>query len=224
MPQESSAERLSHLARAGWGDVSDRILAGLSHDLNGRVTALAGMVQLMQLDDDTATLAIYLEQEVVRLEESVRLVRRLAGESDEEPEPLHLPEVLPELMALAGKHRHQESVEATLDLDPGLLPVVSRWTLLSRSFLLLMSLAGHESLRRGRTIAVSVAPGEDHCAHLVARIEGAVDDSIAVPEPAALASGMPGITSLLDGSWDSSESSEVVELRISLPMMGRKSG
>lgn len=139
MSQIPSQKRLQCLAQAGWSDVSDRILAGLCHDLNGRVTSLAGMVQLLQLDEDSASMSPFLDQEVSRLEGSVRMVRRLAGEQDEDPEPLHLPEIVPDLVGLFGKHRHLEGLETTLEMDPGLLPVVSRWTLLARSILILLS-------------------------------------------------------------------------------------
>ena len=203
MTDFSAELRRSRLADAGWSDVQDRILAGLCHDLIGRVTSLAGMVQLLQLDEDSSSMAPFLDEEVQRLERSVRLVRGLAGEPNEEPEPIHLPEILPELRALFSKHRFMEVLEVTMRLEDGLIPTRGRWTLTGRAVLLLLSLAGWEALRRDRRVEVTVSSDEARLM-IAARAPGEVRET-EVPPEAAQRAGMPGIAELLGGGWSEKE-------------------
>ncbi len=223
MSDTSSAERLVRLAHAGWNDVSDRILAGLCHDLNGRVTSLAGMVQLLQFDEEASSMAPFLDEEVQRLEESVRQVRMLAGEPEEEPEPIHLPEVLPSLLALFSKHRHMEGVETQLTVRDGLIPVLGRWTLTGRAILLALSAAGWEALHRDRTVTVLAEPANGAVMQVLVRARGPRREIDESPPKAARTEGMSGIAELLEGGWVEREFPDGIEFGLELPALRRRS-
>ena len=77
------------LAAAGWLRVEDDLLGGIGHDLNGRVSSLDGLLQILALDGPEETpVSEYLREEVVRLAEVVRVLRSLGGELDGDPQPL----------------------------------------------------------------------------------------------------------------------------------------
>ncbi len=59
-----------------WRDVSDALLAGLTHDLNGRVSALQGLLHVVSLGDPGDEVMALLLAESERLEETVALLRR----------------------------------------------------------------------------------------------------------------------------------------------------
>ncbi len=52
------------LAQAGWPQVADALLEGVSRDLAGRVASLEGMLQLFSFDEGPSPLAPFLKQEV----------------------------------------------------------------------------------------------------------------------------------------------------------------
>lgn len=146
------------LVRAGWLEAADHLLGGLTHDLNGRVTSLGGMAQLLALDEDARSMVPFLEEEVRRLEAAVRLLALMGGDGDPTPEPLPLNELSERLVELHRRYRGLEGVEVTLD-RAGPCRVLAPWPLFGRALLLLMAHAGHEALLRSRRLDVVVRPG-----------------------------------------------------------------
>lgn len=222
MPEFSDEVRLSSLAAAGWSDVCDRIVAGLCHDLNGRVTSLAGMVQLLRLEEDSGSLIPFLEEEVGRLERTVALLRSTAGEPLESPEPLHLPEFVPELVQLFDRHRHLEVLETGTTFGDGLLPVRARFTYLGRAILILLSIAGREAMIRERRLALEVdLDGETGRVRVTARAGEVLRDPSERPDPAGRAAGMPRVAELLGGVWSERVDDDGASWSLELPAMGR---
>lgn len=157
---ESAPTTAEALARAGWPFVADRLLAGIVHDLNGRVTSLGGMIQLLALGDEAGGVVPFLEEEVARLEASVKLVSLLAGEPDPEPEPLDVAELLPPLLELHRRHRGMEAVDLRLELAAS-PQVVAAWSLFGRVLLMALAAAGSQALTRGHRLAIRADRHED---------------------------------------------------------------
>lgn len=111
------------LAEAGWFEVLDDLHGGLCHDLNGRVSSLDGLLQILQLDgpDDTNVIS-YIESEAGRLAETVQVLRTLSGRLDVPPQALAAQDLVTRALALHRRHRgleiHQHRYEMTQDLPP----------------------------------------------------------------------------------------------------------
>lgn len=142
------------LARAGWLAVESALIRGLAHDLNGRATALGGLVELLRLDDDGDDRADppvldLLREESTRLGEAVELLRLLAGDrEDEPPEPLALEPLLESVLRLHARHRGLEEVETVLEVEADGAVRVRR-TFLVRALLLLLGAAGWAAREAG---------------------------------------------------------------------------
>lgn len=139
------------LARAGWLAVESALIRGLAHDLNGRATALRGLVELLRLDDDGADPPVLdlLREESTRLGEAVELLRLLAGDrEDQPPEPLALEPLLESVLGLHARHRGLEEVETVLEVEADGAVRVRR-TFLVRALLLLLGAAGWAAREAG---------------------------------------------------------------------------
>lgn len=141
------------LARAGWLTVASRLTSGLTHDLNGRVTSLSGMAQLLALDDDVRSMAPFLDEEIQRMASSVRLVALLGGELEGEPELLPLGDLLESLVELHRRHHGLESVGVDLEIQDE-LDVFAHWALIGRVVLTALAHGGYAALDRARTLDV----------------------------------------------------------------------
>lgn len=87
---------------ASWEDVRGEILRGITHDLNNRVLALMGVRELAEEGLDASLLQLFGD-EVVRLERTAGLLRRLA----EEPAGEEVVEAAPLLATVRDLHaRH----------------------------------------------------------------------------------------------------------------------
>ena len=123
-----------------------------------------------------------------------------------------------------GKHRHLEAIETTLTHDPGLSPAISRLTLMSRCFLLLLSLSGRSAAGRDRRLSIHVAVEGDGVARIRAVAHGGLNDAVALPPRAAREEGMAALTALIGASWHSEESPHQQVFEIALPLMARVGG
>lgn len=134
------------LARAGWPRVLHQLLAGASHDLNGRVTAAGGVAQLLALEDDPSGVSPYLEEEVVRLRRAARLLAVLveAGRVDE-PAPLPLARMMPDVVEVHRHHRSSRNVERRLEVDPATPHVMGSAGLVLPLALVLLTKAATEA-------------------------------------------------------------------------------
>ncbi len=150
MSEQAAGPVTSALEEGGWRRVSDRILQGLCHDLAGRASSLGGLVQLIQLGDrEPDSVAPFLDAEVTRLEEIIRLLRLLPGDPDAGGEPLAPSELIPTLVLLQRHHRGLESVEIVLDEDRSAPPILVNWTAFARAFLLVLSEAARRAEASG---------------------------------------------------------------------------
>lgn len=141
-----------------WLEVSDGLVSGVHHALNNRVAAVSALAQLLALggapspDTEHALL-----DEVGRFEGTLRLLRLLPRDPEGVPIPLHLPELLPEVLALVALHREIREVRYDVHGDPDVLPLVAEESALLRALLVLLVRAG-EAARSGE---VSVRYGGD---------------------------------------------------------------
>jgi len=152
-------ERL--LVRAGWPAVLDRILAGLSHDLNGRVTALRGFLELAELGDAPGSLEAFLKGEVERLE---LLARTLWSLNDGSPAPeLVAPgPFLSGVLQLHERHRGLETLATALRADREAPAFRASQRELRRVLLVALAQVAWSALALGgRAVVVSCAVGED---------------------------------------------------------------
>ena len=140
--------------------MADNVLGGVCHDLVGRVSSLDGLIQLLQLDGAEKTPVVpYLEEEVGRLQEVVRVLRLIPGDLDADPEPMLVEELARRATDLHRKHRGLETLETRLDVEPGLQPVLVNPARASRSLLILLALAGRAALERESRSVQVVASG-----------------------------------------------------------------
>lgn len=221
MTPTTDTQRAAALLEAGWPEVLDRLLQGVGHDLNNRVQTLLSLVQLLQLDEEVTSLTPFLEKEVGQLEEVVTLLRLIPAEPGEEDEPIHLPEVVPHLVALHRIQKHLESVDRSLDMDGnGLMPVRAPWSYLGRCVLVFLAVAAWEALARDREVRVGVR-AVDGDAVLEAELPGP-RIRVERPVPSGRREGLQGVVALLGGTFEATEEDECLSLRIRLPTMGRK--
>lgn len=104
------------LADAGWSDLQDRLILGFCHDLNGRVTSLYAVSQLVDLGEP---LPDSFDTEVVRLEEVARRVAFLHGDLESAPGPFSLPDLLDRAVGLHGGLKDLTASEVRLNVADG---------------------------------------------------------------------------------------------------------
>lgn len=99
------------LVRAGWLDVMDNLHGGFCHSLNGRLSSLDGLVQIIRMDGPSETpVEEFLEGECTRLEGTVRAMRALLGDPAAPPEPLMVGDLVREAEAVYAYHRERSKV------------------------------------------------------------------------------------------------------------------
>lgn len=116
-PGETHAEPRAAelLARAGWLDVLDDVHGGICHDFNGRVASLEGLIQMLELDPDTAEQTLgYLGPEAEKLAATARLLGLLSGRVDEPPEAFDPRELAGAAVTLLGRTRELDATEVTV--------------------------------------------------------------------------------------------------------------
>lgn len=151
-----------------WGDqwlrVSEKILKGLNVDLTNRLTSLEAAAGLPDPSAGTtrntpAGASRSLGTEVQRLHGLLRLYRMLTTESLEEPAPLRLQDLMPEVMRLHAHHADLLHVAVELHGDADTTPVIVRQSALVRCVLVLMASATGNALRAGSKHPVKVRYG-----------------------------------------------------------------
>lgn len=150
------------LARAGWFTTADRILSGISHDVNGRVAAFRALVQLVQLGESAEEALGLLAGEVDRLEGVSRLLTALQDRATAGPEVMDPRELLEEVVRLHGKHRGLENVATELVVEPESPAVRASRKPLQRALLTALGrIAWSVAERGGRSVRVSCAREAD---------------------------------------------------------------
>ncbi len=111
----------SRLAAAGWGPFQDRLVLGLCHDVNGRVTSLQAVTQLVDMGEPLPeTFGI----EVERLEELAERMSVLYGNVEAPPIPFSLPELLERAAKLYGQLKSGSPETVRLAIQEGTPPVL----------------------------------------------------------------------------------------------------
>ena len=182
------------LVRAGWQRLSDRILAGSCHDLNGRSSALYGLSELARAGDDPEFLADALASEARRIQGLGTALRALSSRSPDRSRPLSVADHLDDLASLFALQPGAERFRVEVVSDPATPAVEAPWRTLGRAILLAMNVVAAHVLAGGTGggLRLVLAPAGGHPQ---LRIEGA-----AVGNPKSLD---PGTAELRDqfGVW-----------------------
>jgi signal transduction histidine kinase len=150
------------LAAAGWLRVSDDLLGGIGHDLNGRVSSLGGLLQILEMDGPEQTPVMsYLGDEARRLGDVVDVLRSLGGDVDGPLEPVMPADVVARAARLQQRHRGLETVQTETAVAAGVPPVRANPARLLRVLLVLLSRAGRAALDAGVRRLSLGARGDD---------------------------------------------------------------
>ncbi len=158
--------------------VSGGLLRGLSHDLNGRVTALHAVSVALENGEADHALET-LEQEAGRLE---TLARRLAALADTyaDAEAVAIDRILDDALALARLDRDLEPLEMSCRMDDGVPPALVPRAVFLRSLLAVLTGLGRSARRNGaHALAVAVRADDDHIL-LTATLEAPAGEAAAV--------------------------------------------
>lgn len=156
-PHEFAVQRLDE---AGWILVADRLIHGLCHDLNGRAGSISSLIYLLDSGEEPTSVTAILEEESLRLEEGIRLLRLLPDDA-EEPEILAPGELLPALARMVPLQRGFEGLCVEVSMPPGAPAVRMDMTVFLRAVLLLLSGSAEEAGRSGEpVVSVTGMAGE----------------------------------------------------------------
>lgn len=145
---------------AEWAELSDKLVRGLVHALNNRITALSSFAQLIALGDDQLTTQEVLPEELAQLSVVSEHLRALC--------PEHLSgealEVVPVLAEAVTLHRHHPTLRAIrcdVSMLTSLQPIrVPRWAL-QRLLLLMIDQGKRATDVAGRdTLSIAVQSTE----------------------------------------------------------------
>jgi signal transduction histidine kinase len=125
-----------------WIEVSDALLAGITHDLNGRVAAVAGLLQVLVGETPHADALALLRREGERLDATVALLRTYPRGAERAPEAIDPRELLPQLLALHARRDDRQGAIARLEIAPAAPPARADRTWLGRALLVLIARAG----------------------------------------------------------------------------------
>ena len=154
-----------------WLSASSVVLSGLHHALNNRVTSVSALAQLLALDAGPAAEQRTLVEEIRRLEDTLRLLR-LVPRRSREPIPLHLPYLLPDVLALARHHRETGEARYEVRSDPEMLPVLVEESAAVHALLLLVVEAGRCARTEGNGEVLLRCGGDERWATLDVEVEG----------------------------------------------------
>ena len=125
-----------------WIEVSDALLAGITHDLNGRVAAVAGLLQVLVGERPDAEALALLRREGERLDAAVALLRSYPRGAERAPAAIDPRELLPELLALHARRDDRAGAIARLEIAPAAPPARADRTWLGLALLVLFARAG----------------------------------------------------------------------------------
>jgi hypothetical protein len=125
--------------QAGWTDVLDKLILGVTHQISNRVATLAGVSDILANDPSVPPILRALSDEVPRLEESIRLLRLLAIPDDEREEALEAPRVVHDAVALATVHPDYKNTHYDVADGRDVPPVLARPTELTHAVLVALT-------------------------------------------------------------------------------------
>ncbi len=124
---------------AEWTDLSEKLIRGLVHALNNRITALSSFAQLIALGDDQQTQQQVLPEELAQLSAVSEHLRALCSEHLSS-EALEILPVLAEAVTLHRHHPTLRSIRCDVSMLSSLQPIrVPRWALLRLMLILIDS-------------------------------------------------------------------------------------
>lgn len=171
------------LANAGtdaWLTVSDDLLWGFNHALSNRLAAISSITRILEYSDTGLDpLLSALSDEIVTLEETLKLLRLVPRSPRSTAEPVLLNELVPEVVRLHGVRSDSTDLRVESRFDEGLQPVWVHPARLSHALLIVLAAVSRHASRPGaRVISVSAGSGEE-----VATIHFTIPSS---PEPLSL--------------------------------------
>ena len=156
MSGADAEEGAAAAASEAWLAAADGLVAGVHHALNNRLGTVSALVQIAAMGDgggpDTGRA---LREELERLAETLRLLAMIPRRPGEEPIPLRLSELLPDVLALVAQHRDARDVRFAVETAPDLLPVLCAETALAHALLALLAGAAGAA-REAETLRVDV--------------------------------------------------------------------
>lgn len=133
-----------------WLAVADDLLWAINHALSNRLAALTSITRILEHSDTGADpLLAVLSGEIEQLERTVELLRLLPRHPDEQPEPVLLAELLPNVLALHRLQGEWRDLEYEVHGADGVSPVCVEPSLLAHALLLLLSAAARIAKRAG---------------------------------------------------------------------------
>jgi signal transduction histidine kinase len=123
-----------------WLARSDELLGAINHALNNRLAALGSLARVMESAGPSGDpLLTMLVQEVDRLDHTLSLLRLLSREAGAEPEPILLPDLLPQVIALHRLQGAAHDVAFDAAAAASVLPILAGRSSLIRALLLFLA-------------------------------------------------------------------------------------
>jgi hypothetical protein len=210
-------------AGVAWRTLADSLIAGITHDLNGRLTAMAGVAHLTRTLPHVPTeLADILDDQATRLAESVRMLRALPMAPPGEAELLRVSDVLAEVAVLYRVRSGPEPPTLDVSGDHGVVVRAAPGALAEAVLLLMAATEPRTATRGGRLILRHAV--EEGTAYV--RIEAATAAATSTPpspgsgrwpDPAAAAEEASVIAERFGGRVLRSGAAEPTTYEIQLP-------
>jgi hypothetical protein len=139
-----------------WLSVSDSLLHGVNHALSNRLAALGAVARILERGDaGRDPLIDILIAEVSQIETVAGLLHLLPRDRGADAEPVHLPDLLGDAIALHQLQGPLRDTTYEIVEDAGALPVwAERWALVHSLLILLSAAARAAQLRGGRHVVV----------------------------------------------------------------------
>ncbi len=125
-----------------WIAVSDALVAGITHDLNGRVSALTGLLSVVAPGEADPQVLALLRSEGERLDATVALLRLYPRGGSRGTEAIDPRELLPTLLALHACRDDRQDATVRLEIARDAPPARAERTWLARALLVLFARAG----------------------------------------------------------------------------------
>ena len=174
-------------AAEAWLAAADGLVAGVHHALNNRLGTVSALVQLASMDGGPGPEAVgALREELERMVGTLRLLGMIPRRR-EEPIPLQLSELLPDVLALVAQHRDARDVHFAVQTAADLLPVLCPESALVHALLALLAGAAVAATEAGTSRVDVRCTGDQRRVTLEVEPEGdALGGSVGGPGLAAL--------------------------------------
>lgn len=215
-PAPDDAHPPAHDAAATWSAERDLLLRGLNHALSNRVGTLASVAALLEPGVPARPPFVdALRDETERLERLLALYRLLPVEGGDGAEPVHVPDLLPGVMALHAEHPELRDVPCAVEEGDSAVPARARVSALVHALLLALSAAKRAAGEGGRVrLAVSAGTGAVRVSAIAERAGGTDADDVDRAVDAALHADAAGRLLAPDGGGAHARADGGVDLRL----------